>query len=328
MQDVATKVGVSRTTVSFVLNGRDMNIPDSTKERIWDAVNELGYRPNTLARSLRADRTNTIGFISDSIGTTPYAGEILQGAQDRAWEDKVLLLSINTNGKGDLKQTAVNMLLDRQVDGIIYGAMYHRPVTPPTNILEVPTVLLDCYAEDQSLPSVVPNEVKGGYDATKHLLEKGHRRIGHITAIKDTAAKIGRLNGYRQALAEFDVPFDPTLVVMGEALPVGGYDATKELMQRADRPTALFCYNDRIVMGVYNALHNLNLSIPDDVAIVGFDNHEIIAAHLYPALTTMALPHYAMGKWAMEHLLGLIEGADNEPKQKMLDCPLVVREST
>lgn len=331
MKDVAARAGVSRTTVSFVLNGREMNIPEATQRRVWDAVEALGYRPNTLARSLRAQRSHTIGFISDEIGTTPYAGEILQGAQDLAWEHETLLLSVNTSSREALKRTAVNMLLDRQVDGIIYAAMYHRAVHPPKNITDVPVVLLDCYVDDRSLPSVVPDEVKGGYEATHHLLEKGHRRIGFLCDGSGVPAAVGRLDGYQQALAAYGVAFDPALVTYSDtSVQAGGFRDAHTLMQLDEPPTALFCFNDRMAMGAYDALRERGYTVPDDVAVVGFDNQELIAAHLHPSLTTMQLPHYAMGQWAVQHLLQLIDGATptGPPIQHMLDCPLVERAST
>ena len=180
MQDVADMARVSRTTVSFILNRKPEadNIPQETQERVWAAVDALGYRPNAIARGLRSQRSGTIGFISDEVVTTPFAGRMIQGAQEFAWEHHYLLLLVNTGGNQAVKQAAVNTLLDRQVDGIIYATMYHRAVHPPKNLREVPAVLLDCFVEDRSLPSVVPDEVRGGFEATWHLLEQGHRRIG------------------------------------------------------------------------------------------------------------------------------------------------------
>ena len=160
MQDVATLAGVSRTTASFVINNVDgSGIPEETRRRVWDAVKQLGYRPNAIARGLRSAKTSTIGFISDEVATSPFAGEIIHGAQDRAWEDEMLLLLVNTGGNQAMKRVAVETLLQRQVEGIVYATMYHREVHPPEGVRQVPTVLLDCYVADASLPSVVPDEV-------------------------------------------------------------------------------------------------------------------------------------------------------------------------
>jgi LacI family transcriptional regulator len=330
MKDVAELAGVSRTTVSFVINKvPNANIPPETQERVWTAVEELGYRPNVLAQGLRSQHTHTIGFISDEIATTPHAGRIIQGAQDEAWQHNNLILLVNTGGDQNMKITAVNMMLDRQVDGLIYATMYHREVHPPEIVHRIPTVLLDCFVTDHSLPSIVPDEVNGGQQATEHLLIKGHRRIGFINDIDPIPARYGRLQGYQQALAAYGIPFDENLVVYYECEPGGGYDGTMALMELSNPPTAVFCFNDRMAMGAYDALRKLNLSIPDDVAIVGFDNQELIAAHLYPGLTTIALPHYEMGQWAVQHLLKLINKADSQdkPLQYVIPCPLVERDS-
>jgi LacI family transcriptional regulator len=329
MKDVARLAGVSQTTVSFVLNNlAEAGIPDETQQRVWEAIEQLGYRPNAMAQGLRRQRTNTIGFITDEIATTPYAGQIIEGAQDAAWDNDRILLVVNTKGNLAIENRAIEMLLDRKVDGIIYATMYHQPVNPPLVLREVPTVLLDCFAEDRSYPSVVPEEVGGGRKATEYLLQKGHRRIGFINHPHIIPATAGRLQGYQEALAAFGIPFDETLVCTDKAESEGGYDGTMSLMQLPEPPTAIFCFNDRTAMGAYDALRKLGLAIPENVAVVGFDNQEIIAAHLYPPLTTMQLPHYAMGEWAVRHLTGLLDGADHpEPVQHQIECPLVVRAS-
>ena len=312
MKDVADLAGVSRTTVSFVVNNvPDSNIPQATQDRVWAAVEELGYRPNWMARGLRSQRTHTIGFISDVVATTPHATNMIQGAQDLAWEHKTLLLLVNIGDSQDMKMAAVNMMLERQVEGIIYATMYHREAHPPEIIKEVPAVMLDCYIADRSLPSVVPDEELGAYTAVSTLINKGHKRIGYLQNLEPVDAALLRFEGYKRALAENGIPFDKNLVeAVGDQ---HGYDGAMTLLNRPDRPAALFCFNDRMAMGAYDAVRNLGLSIPDDVAIIGFDNQELIAPSLYPALTTMELPHYNMGCWAVEQLLGLINNPAAQP---------------
>ena len=332
MKDVAKLAGVSSTTVSFVINDvANSNIPAETQARVLAAVEELQYRPNVMARGLRAQRTHTIGFLSDEVASTPFAGRIIQGAQELAWEHNYLLLLINTGTNRSMKEAAVETLLDRQVDGIIYATMYHRQVNPPEQLNQVPTVLLDCFAEDRAFPSVVPADVQGARDATSYLLARGHRRVAFINDIELVPAQIARLQGYKEALAAFDVPFQDQLVCMGHSDPRGGYECGKALLSRPDRPTALFCFNDRMAMGVYDAARELGLSIPHDVAVVGYDNHEIIAAHLQPPLTTMQLPHYEMGTWAVKKLLQLIGGEEPadavRPIQHLIQCPIIERAS-
>lgn len=332
MKDVAKLAGVSQTTVSFVINNHpEFNIPEETKERVWAAVLELGYRPNIIARGLRSNRTYTIGFISDEIATTPFAVQIVHGAQDRAWEDGYITLMINTGGNPEMKEAALHAMHDRKVDGIVYATMYHREVQSHDLLHELPTVLLDCFIADRSLPSVVPDEITAGREATEYLLAKGHRRIGLINDSEPVPAKYGRFEGYKQALANYDIPFNSDLVFEGkDSTPQSGYSGAMHLLQH-DPPTALFCFNDRMAMGAYDAIRKLGLSIPGDVAVVGFDNQELIAADLYPGLTTMALPHYEMGQWAVERLLQLISDPEmmksDQPVQHMLNCPLIIRDS-
>jgi LacI family transcriptional regulator len=329
MHDVARLAGVSQTTVSFVVNNvPNANIPEETRDRVWSAINELGYRPNAVARSLRSQRSHTIGFLSDEVATTPHAGKIIQGAQDAAWASNKILMVINTGRRAEIEAAAVEMLLERRVEGIIYATMYHRPVTLPPELRQVPTVLLDCYVEDRSLPSVVPDEVQGGRTATEALLQKGHRRIGFMNNVDPIPATFGRLEGYKQALAAYDVPFDAGLVCVGASSAAEGYRCTLELMRLSEPPTALFCFSDIMAMGAYDALRKLGRSIPHDVAVVGFDNQELIAAHLHPPLSTLELPHYQMGQWAVQYLVEHTEHVSGEtPVQQTITCPYIERSS-
>src|SRR6266700_1362838 len=214
MSDIARQAGVSRTTVSFVLNNHasSASIPAETKERILEAAKKLSYRPNLAAKGLRTNQTHTIGFIADEITTTPYAVNIIKGAQDAAWAHGKLLLIVNTGSDAPVTEKVVEMMLGRQVEGIIYAAMYHHEVAVPANMYEGPVVLLDCFCADRSLPSVVPDEIQGGRTATEVLLRKGHRRIGFINELEPIPAAFGRLEGYKQALEAYDVPFDENLV--------------------------------------------------------------------------------------------------------------------
>jgi LacI family transcriptional regulator len=329
MYDVATHASVSQTTVSLVLNNvANHGIPEETTQRIWAAVKELGYRPNALAKGLASNRSNQIGFITDSIATTPHAGKIIEGAQDAAWAQGKLLLLVNTQERLDVTQAAIELMLAQRVEGIIYATMYHRLVQLPDIFHEIPTVLLDCYVEDRSLPSVVPGEIAGGRSATEVLLQKGHRRIGFINNVDLIPATFGRLEGYKQALAAYGIAFDEALVQTGKDSASGGFDATLALMRLAEPPTALFCFNDRIAMGAYDALRELGLRIPEAVSVIGFDNQELIADHLYPGLSTMELPHYAMGHWVVSYLLEHSVGIPTSiVPQHVLECRYIERGS-
>lgn len=331
LKDVAKAAEVSVTTASYVVNqrtGESIRISDETRERVWRAVEELDYRPNVAARNMRTGRSNLIGFITDEIGTTPFAGDIMKGAQAAAWQHKKILFVVSTGNDPDIEDEAIGMMLERRVEGIIYATEYHRQVNPPGKIREVPTVLLDCFVEDGSLSSVVPDEVRGGYEATETLLKHGHRRVGFINCVRPMPAIYGRLQGYRQALDQYGVPYEENLVCADDGNAAGGYRCALSLLKQDSPPTALFCWSDWMAMGAYDAIRKLGLRIPEDVAVVGFDDMAVIASQLHPALTTMRLPYYEMGEWAVRHLIGKLgEETDEQPVQSLMHCPLIDRQS-
>jgi LacI family transcriptional regulator len=284
--------------------------------------------PKPSNQRLPTQRSGSFGFLSDEIFTTPYAGKIFEGAQDTAWKQGKLLIVANTKNDPQLQAAALDMMMERQVEGIIYATMYHRPVTAPDLLWDVPSVLLDCFVPDRSLPSVVPDEVAAAHKATSVLLENGHKRVGFLNNRDPIPATSARLEGYSAALAEHGIPFDPALVTADSSDPDGGLRSALTVMQVPNPPTALFCFNDRMAMGAYYALRQLNLSIPGDVAVVGFDNQETVAAALNPGLSTMELPHYEMGKWAFNYLMERInQEPDPQPIQHIIECPYIERSS-
>ena len=329
IRDVATRSGVSVTTVSHVLNdvpGKRVN--PETRERVQAAARELSYRPNRLAQGLRLQRSDTIGFVSDHIATSPHAGLTIVGAQQAASEYGSLLLLMNSGTDAELEGREIRALLDRQVDGIIYAAEYHRVLTPPALLRPSRTVLLDARTEGAQWASAVPDERGGALTAMRELLGQGHRRIGHLRNIDDIPATWGRLDGYRQALQGAGLAAPDDLVATDVSDADGGYRAGMQLLDRPDRPTGLFCFNDRMAMGAYQAATALGLDVPTDVSIVGFDDQQIISAGLRPGLTTVALPHLEMGQWAVHTLMRQITSDGPMPvEQVQLECPLVRRAS-
>jgi LacI family transcriptional regulator len=333
IRDVARLAGVSVTTVSHVLNDTPhTRVADDTRARVRQAAKSLGYGPNRMAQALRTNRSGLIGLLSEDIATTPHAGRIILGAQNAAREHDLTLVIINTerDSGGNAHRDDVQALIDRQVDAVLYATMYHRQVSLP-DLQGLPAVLIDSTDRDGIVPAVVPDEVSGAVAAVTHLVTAGHTRIGFLNNDDDVPATHGRLAGYKQVLHEHDIPFDETLVAYAVSETLPGYELAREILSRNDRPTALFCYNDRMAMGAYRAAQELGLSIPGDLSIVGFDNQELIAANLFPGLTTVALPHYEMGAWAVETLVHLIHGEAEykllADRPTLLDCPLVTRGS-
>jgi LacI family transcriptional regulator len=328
IHDVARRAGVGVGTVSRVLNDSPQVNPE-TRERVLQAIKELDYSPHFAARHMRTSNSRMIGLISDEIASTPFAVDIISGVQDYAWTQGRLLFIANTNGNLEIEKAVIRDMLRRRVEGVIYATMRHQEITLSDKLHKVPTVLLNCFAADYSLPSVVPNEVFGAWSAITTLIQHGHRRIGFINLSCNLPA-VKRLEGYKQAMVENGLPYSSELVLEGEGNALSGYEHALTLMRLPESPTAIFCGNDRTAMGAYDALKEQGLRIPDDVSIIGFDNQEVIAAYLRPALTTIALPFYEMGQWAAEYLLSHASDADASPEnpvQEKLLCPYIERQS-
>lgn len=328
MTDVANEAGVSQTTVSLVLNHIDgARLSAETRERVRKAAVKLGYRPvRRGGSSPDAAGANAIGFVCDEISTDPWTAIELDGVREKAWEHGLTVSVAVTRGDAEMEQAVLARMAAQPLLGMIYATINTRAVHPPRSLANVPTVLLNCYAADRSLPSVVPGEVAGGHTATDRLLSAGHRRIGYIGGEPRMEASRDRLKGYRQALATADLPFDPDLVVAGNWEPLSGYQRTHELMRLPSPPSAIFCANDLMAVGCYEALKELGLRIPDDVAVMGYDDREI-ARHLHPPLTTVLLPHLEMGTVAAQQLLDITARPVARPPQIKVECPLVERES-
>lgn len=337
MTDVARRAGVSRTAVSFVLSNREnASISEETRTRIAEAVQALGYRPNAGARALASQRSDWYGIVTEIV-TAPFAVDIIKGAQDQAWLDHRFLL-IAPSDQADavgrnqgLEDAAIEKLLEQRVEGLLYAATYHRAVHVPQSASEVPTVLINCFDADGKLPSIVPDERAGGRLAVERLLQAGHTRIGVINLDPNIPAAVGRLGGCREALAAAGLELDPELVVAGYATADGGYEAACRILDRykegQGRPTALFCLNDRMAMGAYDAIKERGLTIPGDIAVIGFDNQELISAYLRPKLTTVALPFEEMGALGVKTLSALTAGQPIPADQQLVGCPLLERSS-
>ncbi|MBZ0295197.1 MAG: LacI family DNA-binding transcriptional regulator [Anaerolineae bacterium] len=331
MGDVARLSGVSQTTVSFVINDTpNANISEKTRQIVLKAVEQLGYTPNAMAVGLRKSQSRLIGFVTDEIATTPFTGQIIRGAQDAAREQQRLLMFMNVGMDANTADQEIDILLGQQVEGVIFATMRHRIIKVSELLYQIPSVLLDCRDADGSLPSVVPDEFLGGYQAAEALLKRNHRCIGMINTSESVPASVLREQGFRQALTDYGIDVDEGLFVYGEDGDAKtGYDGTKALFSYCQDITALFCFNDRVAMGAYDALRQLQKRIPNDVAVIGFDNYELISANLHPELTTMQLPHYEMGRWAVESVLKIAESAGDKasPMQMTLPCPIVIRNS-
>ncbi|WP_345436156.1 LacI family DNA-binding transcriptional regulator [Microbacterium gilvum] len=327
MKDVARHAGVSRTAVSLVLNDRfDVTLASETRERVMSAAAELGYRPNAGARALAQQRSDWYGLVTEIV-TAPFAVDVIKGAQDRAMADEKYLLIASTESDPVAESAAIERLLEQRVEGLIYAATWHRGVTVPDVAREVPTVLVNCFDIEGRFPAVVPDERAGGHRATSRLLEAGHRRVGFINLDRGIPAAIGRREGYLAALEEAGIAPDAELEVTGHATADSGFTAAEELLDLAEPPTAIFCANDRMAMGAYDAIKERGMRIPEDVAVIGFDNQELIAGYLRPSLTTVALPFEQMGAMGVDLLAAITAGESTGTNTVTVDCPLLERSS-
>ena len=332
MTDVAREAGCSQATVSFVLNDAPgIRLSPETRKRVVEAARRLGYvsaapasgRPGPLAGNRRGRR---IGFVVDQLATSPEAVQAIEGLSQASRAAGDMVLVSQTYNDAEAEADLIEAFVEQGVAALVYMTIFTREVELPTALknLEIPVLLLNCYAPGQPHPAVVPSEIAGGQRSTHHLITMGHRRIATITGEIWMEAAQDRLKGYRRALATADIPFDAELVFEGDWSASAGYDATRRILALRDVPTAIFCQNDRMAIGCYEALKEAGYDIPGDMSVVGYDDEEI-ARHLHPQLTTSVLPHRAMGQWIAEQL-GEGAEADRYPLTK-LECPLVERAS-
>ncbi|WP_019203548.1 LacI family DNA-binding transcriptional regulator [Tsukamurella sp. 1534] len=328
LADVAREAGVSVATVSFVLSGREgMRITESTADRVRAASERLGYRPDLAARSLRAKSTMTLGLVSDTIGSEPYAGYMVRGAIEEASATSRMVILAETEDYRADGADLVEAMLDRRVDGLIYGAMFTRDVVPPARLATVPHVFLNCLPATLSGPAVVPAERAAGRTAAAALLEAGHRDgIHHIGGRQvcdrhpdGIYAGHERLAGVGEELASSGVELAG--VAECEWIPEEGYRVVADLLE-STRPSALICANDRTAFGAYQALQDSGLSVPQDVSVVSFDDSQL-AGWMRPGLTSVALPHLEMGARAVE----LLVSGDLTPVIHEVPMALVARDS-
>jgi LacI family transcriptional regulator len=331
IKDVAAAAGVSITTVSHALSATNAaRVAPSTRDRIQAVADDLGYAADAVARSMRTQRSQSVGFISDEIATTPFAGHLIHGAQDALRARASVLLVATTEYHEDVERQAIRALQDRRVDGMLYAAMYHRVVALPDALRGSPIVVVNARTDDSGTSWVVPDEVHGGWDAADVLIGAGHRRVAMVNNVDDIPARHGREQGFRSRCAEAGLAEADVVIGHGTADAQGGYEVAMRLLRGPLRPTGLFCFNDRMAMGAYRAAAELGLSIPTDLSVVGFDDLELISAGLYPGLTTVALPHYDMGVWAVDELYSQIDapsGTHVPARTAQLRCAVIHRAS-
>ena len=323
--DVARLAGVSTATVSRALNGTGQIAP-ATRATIDAAVAQLGYHPNTVARSLVTKSTQTIALLLPDI-TNPFYAALVGGIQRRALETGHTMLLCTTESDPEREEQYLNLLRAKQVDGVLVDGL----VLPPDTIARfvrngLPIVCLDRDVDSTSVPLVQVDNRLGARLATEHLLSLGHRRIAHVSGAPDLRISEERVAGYREALAAAAIEPDPGLLAVGSFSEEGGYQAMRGLLEGAD-PTAVFAANDLSAIGVVSAVVESGRRVPEDISIVGFDDLRL-SRYTTPPLTTIHQPALEIAERATQLLLDLAAGREVRQLLHLLEPELVVRAST
>jgi len=329
LDDIARKAGVSIATVSRALNNKDA-ISSSTKETILKLAKQMGYTPNAVARGLKTHRTRTIGVVITDI-SDPFFAPIVRGIENAARQEGYHIILCDTNEDYQMEKEVLGTLMERRVDGLLLTPVQ----TSFEDILElkkkrVAFVLLCRHFDFELLveiDSVATDDVEGACLATTHLLEKGHRRILFINGPTYVSSAKERLAGYKRALLEAGVKFDQSFIREGGIKMEDGYRITKEELNGPVRFTAIFAYSDFVALGVMKALREANLAIPEDIALVGYDDIDV-SSFLEVPLTTVRIPKYELGMQGFKLLRSRLAGEAESTQKVMLNAELVVRRST
>lgn len=320
---VAARAGVSKTTVSHVLN-RTRFVHPETRAKVDDAIAELGYYPSTIARSLTTRKTATIAVLVSDI-SNPFFTAVVRGIEDGLQGDDYQLIVCNTDEAPGKQERYLRALLAKRVDGMIIAPAGAPCAFLSTVTEHIPTLFID-RRPPEGADSVLAIDNEGAArNAVLHLLDHGHCRIGIVVGLPHVSTSAERLAGYRLALAEREVPFDAGLVCEGNSRSTGGVDAVETLLLLKDKPTAIFAANNLMTLGVLQALSARALRCPEDVAVVGFDDHEW-ASCFTPPLTVVRQPTYQMGQIAAAALLAKVRREPDVPLAR-LEAELIVRRS-
>lgn len=340
IKDIAANCGVSISTVSNVLNGKTHKVSDEVADRIRDEVERTGYRPNYLAKSLRASSTKTLGLIAEDLvvfSSTSMIEGVMKCCEEHGYN--VIIENMRLFGRWNglwmhdetLFQSALQPVLIKMdsmnVDGVLYVGGHEHTVNRLSISGNLPLVMAYSIASDKKIPTFRLDDVSGGYDVIKYLVSKGHRKIGIIGGEYDNTHTINRIKGIQKAMFEEGILFDPTLVEYRQWNKKGGYEGMKALIDKDI--TAVFCMSDAIAAGAYSCLYENNLVPGKDISIMGYDNQNI-SSFLTPEITTMALPLEEVGYRSAAKLIEMIENPgeyENDTTDIRIRSRLIERES-
>jgi LacI family transcriptional regulator len=326
IHDVARVAGVSPSTVSRVVNSSTVAYPirPGTRDRVLEAIDTLGYRPNDLARGLLLKKSGLIGILVPDI-SNPYYPEVSRGIEDVANGRGYKVMFCSTDRDRDKATSYIDALLLKRVDGIVLVGGGDEVELSKETVAGYDTQVVCIGRPSATFPTVRVDNVGAGRMATEHLLGLGHRRVAFVSALSESTTVNERQRGYREALEAGGTSFEPDLVVDGGFTEAGGYAAGKALMSLSEPPTAIFAANDRMAVGAMAAIKDLGLRVPTDVALVGFDDVPV-ASYLRPALTTVSVSSRELGAQAMKILLDQMDG-QSARRRVRVDTRLVIRQS-
>ena len=325
MRDVAARAGVSNATVSHVINETRF-VETATKERVREAIRHLGYRPNVAARSLTTQRTRIIGLIVSDVTNTFFA-ELMRGIEDVLIANGYSLMLCNTNEVLEREEYYIDILLRQGVDGIIAAAASQNwDALNEAAKLNIPIVMLDRTFEDAVSPYVGVDNRHSAFLGTSYLVERGYANIGILAGFQRLSTMRDRLAGYEDALTAANLPLRAEWRIDSPLSIEDGTRAMKALMNLPERPRAVFICNNLLSLGALMGMQELGLSCPDDVAIVGFDDHPW-AQVSNPPLTVLRQPTYAIGETAAHKVLNALNDDESEIPSAVFNCQLIVRDS-
>jgi len=325
LEDIARETGFSIATVSRVLTNTNYPVKAAVREKILAAARQMGYQPNLSARSLRTERTNTIGILVDDL-LSPFTPPVVRGIQDRLKENNFLSLIINTDWDPEQERAGINTLASRPVDGIIFVEYSHLTTDKMLASLNKPAVFVHRLFGTKIQNSVVPDDQYGAGLAVDHLARLGHRAIAYINGPASWHSAQERLEGYKQRLAQHGLPLVEEWLQPGDWEIEGGYKAAQSLLRLDNRPTAIFAANDLMALGAIYAIQDAGLRVPGDICIVGYDNRDFTWI-VRPRITTVVMPVYEMGKVAAEMLLKQISGEISDVEEVKIKGELIIRDT-
>ncbi len=326
INEVARKSGVSIATVSRVFNGSDL-VKKETKQKILKIADELNYIPNPIARSLSKRSTDTIGVIlPDLVGE--FFMEVISGIDKEAYKHNWYVTVSSSHNKRDIVETLIQFMGSGRVDGVILMApQMHKEIYEMIKKSSRPIVLLNAFSDLKNVVNFKINNFQGAYDMVQHLIKKHkYKKIAFIQGPSDNSDAVERFQGYYQALIDHKKKVNESMIIPGDFSVEAGNKGLRDLMKLKYKPDAIFASNDMMAVGAYKAAHELKISIPGDVAIVGFDDI-YLSQFLNPRLTTVHVPMEDLGGKAVKYLLGIINGTSIKKYVESLNTKLVIGDS-